>query len=113
NLLLNAVQAVKGGGKVTATIDAPPPGDLPRGSEVEQAVRLRVADDGPGVDPELKDRLFQPFVSRRQGGSGLGLAILSRAVDAHRGYVLVDSAPGQGTTFTILLHVKLPAEDAA
>src|SRR5262249_51915189 len=55
NLLLNAVQAVRGDGKVTATIDSPSPGELPRGSELEQAVRLRVADDGPGIDPELRD----------------------------------------------------------
>jgi len=125
NLMLNAVQAVKGQGKVTAVIDAPSPGELPRGTEFDQAVRLRVTDDGPGIDPELRDRLFQPFVSGRQGGSGLGLAIVQRAVDAHRGYVMVDSTPGgggdggavggggTGTTFTILLHVKLPTEDAA
>ncbi|MBL8984834.1 MAG: PAS domain-containing sensor histidine kinase, partial [Gemmatimonadetes bacterium] len=49
----------------------------------------------------------------RPGGSGLGLAIVQRAVESHRGLVLVESAPGEGTTFTILLHAKLTMEDAA
>jgi signal transduction histidine kinase len=76
-------------------------------------VRLRVRDDGPGIDPELQERLFQPFVSGRPGGSGLGLAIVERAVAAHNGVVMLDSAPGKGTTFTILLHGKWPTEDVA
>lgn len=113
NLMLNAVQALKGRGIVTATIDVPPAQDLPRGSEFDQPVRLRVRDNGPGIDPELQARVFEPFVSGRQGGSGLGLAIVQRAVEAHRGFVLLESAPGQGTTFTILLHAKLPTEEVA
>jgi two-component system sensor histidine kinase PilS (NtrC family) len=113
NLLLNAIQALKPGGLVTLAIDLPPSSDLPRGAEFEQPVRLRIIDNGPGIDPDLRERLFQPFVSGRQGGSGLGLAIVQRAVEAHRGLVLVDSALGRGTTFTILLHAKLPTEDVA
>jgi two-component system sensor histidine kinase PilS (NtrC family) len=113
NLLLNAVQALKGKGTVTATIDLPPASELPSGADFGQAVRLRITDDGPGIDPELKERVFEPFVSGRPGGSGLGLAIVQRAVVAHRGFALVDSAPGQGTTFTILLHARLPTEDVA
>ena len=113
NLLLNAVQALKGHGKIEVTMDLAPAGELPRGAEFDQAVRLRVKDDGPGIDPELQERLFQPFVSGRPGGSGLGLAIVQRAVESHRGLVLVDSAPGAGTTFTILLHPKATTEDAA
>jgi two-component system sensor histidine kinase PilS (NtrC family) len=113
NLLLNASQALKGRGRIEVTLDVPPPAELPRGSGLEQAVRLRVADNGPGIDPELRDRLFQPFVSGRPGGSGLGLAIVQRAVEAHGGLVLVDSAPGEGTTFTILLHARAPMEESA
>ncbi len=113
NLMLNAVQAIKGGGTVTVTIDVPQASELPPGSGLDQAVRLRVSDDGPGIDPEVRDRLFQPFVSGRPGGSGLGLAIVQRAVEAHRGFVLVDSAAGRGTTFTILLHAKMTMEEAA
>jgi len=113
NLLLNAAQAMNGAGRIEAIVDIPGTSELPRGSEFDHPVRLRVTDDGPGIDPELQVRLFQPFVSGRPGGSGLGLAIVERAVAAHRGIVLLDSAQGVGTTFTILLHAKWPTEDGA
>jgi two-component system sensor histidine kinase PilS (NtrC family) len=87
--------------------------ELPGGAEFEAGVRLVVADDGPGIPEEIADRLFQPFVSRRQGGTGLGLAIVQRAVEAHRGLVFVESPPGKGTKFTILLPATVMAEDAA
>ena len=74
-------------------------------------MRLRVIDDGPGVDVDLKERIFAPFVSGRPGGSGLGLAIVQRAVEAHDGLVFLDSAPGAGTTFTIYLHAKGPPQE--
>jgi two-component system sensor histidine kinase PilS (NtrC family) len=113
NLLLNAAQAMRNGGRIDVMIDEPTQADLPPGAEFAQAVRVVVRDDGPGIDPEVREHLFQPFVSGRPGGSGLGLAIVQRAVEAHRGVVLVDSAPGEGTTFTILLHAKWPTEEAA
>lgn len=113
NLILNAAQAMNGAGRIEALVDQPTAGELPRGSEIEHPVRLRIRDDGPGIDPELQQRLFQPFVSGRPGGSGLGLAIVQRAVLAHRGLVLLESAPGHGTTFTILLNGKWPREDGA
>ncbi|MEZ4586241.1 MAG: ATP-binding protein [Gemmatimonadales bacterium] len=113
NLLLNAAQAMTSGGRIEIAVDQPDPSELPRGAEFEHPARIRIVDDGPGIDPELLERLFQPFVSGRPGGSGLGLAIVQRAVEAHRGLVLVDSAPGAGTTFTILLHTKWPTEEAA
>lgn len=114
NLLLNAVQALRGHGTVEVAIDVPAAFELPPGTEDESMVRLRVSDDGPGIDADLRERLFQPFVSGRPGGSGLGLAIVQRAVESHGGLVLVDSAEGQGTTFTILLPPKQkPTEDGA
>jgi two-component system sensor histidine kinase PilS (NtrC family) len=113
NLILNAAQAMNGAGRIEAIVDQPKARELPRGSEIEHPVRLRIKDDGPGIDPELQQRLFQPFVSGRPGGSGLGLAIVQRAVLAHRGLVLLESAPGHGTTFTILLNGKWPTEDGA
>jgi two-component system sensor histidine kinase PilS (NtrC family) len=113
NLVLNAAQAQKGSGKITVSIDQPPSAELPRGSQIDPAVRLRVVDQGPGIDPDLQDRVFEPFVSGRIGGTGLGLAIVQRAVESHRGLVLLDSAPGQGTSFTILLHATLPTEERA
>jgi two-component system sensor histidine kinase PilS (NtrC family) len=113
NLVLNAVQAARGPIKITVAVAAVQASDIPHGTNLEHAVRLQVKDNGPGIPEEVRERLFQPFVSGRSGGSGLGLAIVQRAVEAHRGLVLVDSGPGSGTTFTIFLPAKMVAEDAA
>ncbi len=113
NLVLNAVQAARGPVQVTVAVAAVQTGEIPHGTNLEHAVRLQVRDTGPGIPGEIRQRLFEPFVSGRPGGSGLGLAIVQRAVEAHRGLVLVDSTPGNGTTFTIFLPAKMMAEDAA
>jgi two-component system, NtrC family, sensor histidine kinase PilS len=113
NLVLNAVQAARGPIRVTVTVAAVQAAEIPHGTNLDHAVRLQVRDNGPGIPEEVRERLFQPFVSGRSGGSGLGLAIVQRAVEAHRGLVLVDSSPGVGTTFTIFLPAKMVAEDAA
>ena len=89
------------------------PAELPGGCTIEQPVCLEVRDSGPGIPAELRDRLFQPFVTGRIGGTGLGLAIVQRAVEAHRGVVLVDSGPEKGTTFTIFFPARRGAEEAA
>jgi two-component system sensor histidine kinase PilS (NtrC family) len=113
NLVLNAVQAARGPIRITVSVASVQGTDIPHGTNIDNAVRLQVRDTGPGIPEEIRDRLFDPFVSGRTGGSGLGLAIVQRAVEAHRGLVLVDSAPGSGTAFTIFLPVKTIAEDAA
>jgi two-component system sensor histidine kinase PilS (NtrC family) len=113
NLVLNAVQAARGPIRITVSVAMVQAGEIPHGTNLEHAIRLQVKDDGPGIPVEIRNRLFEPFVSARQGGSGLGLAIVQRAVEAHRGLVLVDSVPGTGTTFTIFLPAKMVAEDAA
>jgi two-component system sensor histidine kinase PilS (NtrC family) len=113
NLVLNAVQAARGPVRVTVSVAPVAGGEIPHGTNLEHAVRLQVRDDGPGIPSDIRDRLFDPFVSGRAGGSGLGLAIVQRCVQAHHGLVLVDSVPGQGTTFTIFLPARMLAEDAA
>lgn len=113
NLVLNAVQAARGPISITVSVASVSAGEIPHGTNLEHAVRLQVRDNGPGIPDEIRHRLFDPFVSGRTGGSGLGLAIVQRAVEAHRGLVLVDSEPGVGTTFTIFLPAKMLAEDAA
>ncbi len=113
NLLLNAVQAARGPVGVTISIHGVAEPDLPPGSGIERGVRLVIRDNGPGIPDEIREHLFEPFVSARPGGSGLGLAIVQRAVEAHGGLVLVESARGAGTTFTIFLPATRVAEDAA
>lgn len=125
NLVLNAAQALgggrketgrdgqgraeTGGGRIVVEVRPAAPGEVPGGDGPENAVRLSVSDDGPGIPDEIRDRLFEPFVTGRTGGTGLGLAVVQRAVEAHRGLILVESAQGRGTTFTVYFPVKWSA----
>jgi PAS domain S-box-containing protein len=68
-------------------------------------VRMSVSDTGPGIPPEIRERIFLPFFTTKTGGTGLGLAISYRIVRDHQGQLEVTSEPGAGTTFTI----RLPA----
>jgi signal transduction histidine kinase len=68
-------------------------------------VSLHVADNGPGIPPDLADRIFLPFVSRTQGGTGLGLAIAARIAAAHGGTIALTTRPGWTTCFTLTLPV--------
>ena len=113
NLVLNAVQATGTGARVSVRTGRPGPHELPGGSGIESPVSLAVSDNGPGIPENVRARLFEPFVTGRVGGTGLGLAIVQRAVDAHRGLVLVDSPPGQGTTFTVYFPAARRKEEAA
>ena len=113
NLVLNAVQAAGKGARVKVRTGRPAPHELPRGAGIENPVSLAVSDNGPGIPESLRTRLFDPFVTGRSGGTGLGLAIVQRAVEAHRGLVLVDSTQGQGTTFTVYFPAARRKEEAA
>jgi two-component system sensor histidine kinase PilS (NtrC family) len=110
NLVLNAVQATNGAVRVVVEVREAVRDEIPPVMDLHPAVLLRVTDDGPGIPAELRDRLFNPFVTGRVGGSGLGLAVVHRAVQAHQGVVLVDTGPGRGTAFTILLPARARQE---
>jgi signal transduction histidine kinase len=103
NLLLNALQATPAGGHVGIALREDSASPLPPGIITSaDALEFVVTDDGPGIAPDVRARLFEPFTTTKPGGSGLGLSVVHRAVEAHRGLVLVDSDP-RGTTFRILL----------
>jgi len=75
-----------------------------------------VHDSGPGIAPEVRERMFDPFFSTKEvgKGSGMGLAMVHGIVHQHGGHVLVDSAPGSGTTFRVLIPpAEAPAQAAA
>jgi two-component system sensor histidine kinase PilS (NtrC family) len=103
NLVLNAAHFAGSGGTVRVEVlgvgecPSPPRRDLP------YPVCLRVSDSGPGVDPEDLPRIFDPFYTSRPGGSGLGLALVHRAVEAHRGAVLVSRSRDGGAEFSVFL----------
>jgi signal transduction histidine kinase len=71
----------------------------------ESKALLSVADDGPGVEPEVAERLFEPFFSTRERQTGLGLSVAKQLVEKHGGSIDWDSASGQ-TIFTVSLHLK-------
>ncbi len=105
NLVLNAVQVGDPEEDVTIRVvaDALRPDLVPSEVSLGHPVRIRVSDDGPGIDAEDLPRIFDPFYTRRQGGSGLGLSIAHRAVQAHGGALIASSNPGEGATFAIVL----------
>jgi two-component system sensor histidine kinase PilS (NtrC family) len=103
NLVLNATQFAGPSGIVRVEIQSPSECMAPGGAMLEAPVCLRVADSGPGVTPEDLPRIFDPFYTNRPGGSGLGLALVQRAVEAHRGAVLVDRAEEGGAEFSLFL----------
>jgi signal transduction histidine kinase len=96
NLILNAYQAMPEGGKVTVTIAQDNSAD-PSGVTVD------IEDSGPGVPPELREQIFNPFFTTKKEGVGLGLAIVSKIVDEHRGWIRVVSEPGRGARFRVFL----------
>jgi two-component system sensor histidine kinase PilS (NtrC family) len=103
NLTLNAVQAAPPSGLVRVEILTVDNGMDLGGVRCDDGVlAVRVTDNGAGIDASIRERIFQPFSTTKPGGSGLGLAVTHRAVEAHRGAVLVDSNE-KGTRFTVIL----------
>ncbi|MGQ0643383.1 MAG: two-component system sensor histidine kinase NtrB [Gemmatimonadaceae bacterium] len=103
NLILNAIQASPTAGRVKVDLVALGVDDAPAGMTFDRGgIAIRVSDEGPGIPPEIRDRLFDPFFTTKQGGSGLGLPIVHRAIEAHRGFVFVDT-DSRGTRVTVLL----------
>ncbi len=97
NLVVNAVNYTPSGGTITLRL-----------LEDSDFVEIQVQDTGVGIPPELHKQVFQPFFRATQGaegGTGLGLAISYQIVKQHRGDILLDSAPGRGSTFKVRLPV--------
>lgn len=87
-----------------------------RARSSENEVIVEVTDDGPGIPPELADRIFEPLVTARPGGTGLGLALARRIVRAHGGSIALVPAEGpgaRGAAFSILLPARARADFAS
>ena len=97
NLIVNAYQAMPDGGMLSISA-----------SVVDGQVRLEVADTGEGISPENMEKIFEPLFTTKSRGIGLGLAISKKLVEANRGRLEVESQPGEGATFRLILPVYTP-----
>ncbi|MDX1981569.1 MAG: ATP-binding protein [Bryobacteraceae bacterium] len=101
NLLLNAVQASPPGSAVTLKTRV-----------VDGLVEIAVIDRGSGVDAAHRENIFNPFFTTKREGVGLGLAICAKVVDEHGGKITVESEPGAGSVFRVLLPLEPPESTA-
>lgn len=92
NLLLNAAQASPPHGVITL-----------KTRQVDGLVEISVIDMGSGIDPKHRESIFNPFFTTKRDGVGLGLAIVSKIVDGHHGRLMVESEPGSGSVFRVIL----------
>jgi len=101
NLLVNAAQATDGQGTIELSTEC-----------VGDSVQIRVRDEGCGMEPDVISRIFDPFFTTKPvgKGTGLGLSVSYGIIEKHGGEMLVDSKPGEGTTFTIRLPIRQEAE---
>jgi signal transduction histidine kinase len=94
NLVRNAMEAITGNGVVEIETDVD-----------EHNLVIRVKDSGSGISPESQAKLFEPFYTTKSHGTGLGLATSQQIVFEHNGHLTVESQPGRGSTFSILLPI--------
>ncbi len=94
NIIANACEAMQGKGTVTV------------GSRVgKNAACIYIADEGPGISDELKEKIFSPFFTTKARGTGLGLAVVRKAVSRHKGKLFIHSEEGKGSVFEIYLRI--------
>jgi signal transduction histidine kinase len=101
NFCENAVRAMRSGGTLSVSLEP-----------VGQDWQINFADTGPGMAPQLVEKVFEPFQSQFEGGTGLGLAIVYQIVQAHEGKVWARSKLGQGSVFVLRLRCLDAAESA-
>ena len=94
NLILNAIQAVEEKGVIRVGV---------RRADEGEGILLWVSDTGPGISPDNLEKVFDPLYTSKSNGSGLGLAVARDLVHGHGGTINVDSTPGEGATFVVLL----------
>jgi len=103
NLITNAIDATGGKGEISIQT-----------ARVDDNVRIRIIDNGRGIDPDDLKQIFDPFFTTKDvgEGTGLGLSISYGIVQDHKGQILVDSKVGEGTTFTVMLPVELDLSES-
>ncbi|HOJ18984.1 MAG TPA: HAMP domain-containing sensor histidine kinase [Ignavibacteriaceae bacterium] len=92
----NAIDAVSGKGKIRIVIK-----NTPDNEKKSRIVRIDISDDGTGITPELKEKLFSPYISTKKDGTGIGLFIAKKICEDHKGIISFESEFGKGTTFSL------------
>lgn len=103
NLIINAIEAIKGEGRIAVSIRR---AESESEAEFDEEAVIEVADNGSGINEEDLARIFHPFFTTTKGGTGLGLPAVRRIVRAHGGRVEAKSTLGEGSTFTIYLPLE-------
>ena len=107
NLVQNAYEAMEDhGGTLRVEVQLTTQND-------REGVELRLADTGPGVPEELREEIFNPFVTTKKTGVGLGLSIVSKIVDGHHGSIHVENTPRDGAVFTLFFPLEETVEPRA
>jgi PAS domain S-box-containing protein len=109
NLIINALEAIQGEGKVAISIRRT---ESDSEAEFDEEAVIEVSDTGTGISEEDLARIFHPFFTTTKGGTGLGLPAVRRIVRAHGGRVEAKSTVGEGSTFTIYLPLENPQTEA-
>ncbi len=105
NLLVNAIEAMEGRGALTLIVRP-----VARPERQPEALEIVVRDTGPGIPPEVLDKIFSPFITTKKDGSGIGLAVARKIVECHHGVIDVETTPGAGSAFRVRLPAAAPAE---
>ncbi|MHC5109854.1 MAG: sensor histidine kinase [Planctomycetota bacterium] len=117
NVLLNALEAAGRGGQVFIRCELTHARESDEDSiespGLENRCRITIDDSGPGVDPEVAQRVFNPFYTTKDTGTGLGLAIVHRIIEAHEGVVSVGRREEGGASFALQIPWRRPAESGA
>lgn len=100
NILVNAVQSMPEGGRLSVETSALP------GQNGNGFVQVRIADTGCGIEGEILDKVVEPFYTTKEGGTGLGLAIVSRIVESHGGVMSIESEVRRGTTCSVTFPTR-------
>jgi signal transduction histidine kinase len=98
NLLVNAAHAMEGRGVIRVSVA--PAGDL---------CELTFRDAGPGIPPDIRDKIFAPIFTTKSRGTGLGLSTAKRLIEAHAGRISIECPPAGGTTITVALPIRQTA----
>ncbi|MDP9194726.1 MAG: PAS domain S-box protein [Acidobacteriota bacterium] len=107
NLVFNARDAITGSGAIHIDVSLAEPST--NGGPSTDFVRITVSDDGPGIAPQMLDRIFEPLFTTKRNGTGLGLAIARRLVESQEGTLTAENRPDGGSAF----HLLIPAADEA